>query len=155
MKKEKIKDVYGKLRPKLPTYALINKDFEISRISEVNKDFVLRDIRRKMNEKVIFFCRVIEGLLFPTQPNAISMHEGKFFDEDERKKLLDAYKNLMRYERESVRLDVEGNERDEAGYINNLAKNWMEYKKYMKEVTKTMKDAWSKEENIVINNYVG
>ncbi len=58
MEKEKIniKEEYEKLKHKLPEFNRLNEEFEISRVeSEYKKEFLLRDIRRKINDKLIFF----------------------------------------------------------------------------------------------------
>ncbi len=158
MEKENIniKEEYEKLKHKLPEFNRLNEEFEVSRIeSEYKKEFLLRDIRRKINDKLIFFCRIIEGLLFPTHANIISMLESKFFDENTKKRVLDLYKQLMIFERESLRLDIIPDDEKDARYINDVFNKWLEYKKEMKNIVDIMQDAWRKEEKIIPDNYFG
>ena len=158
MEKEKfnLKEEYEKLRHKLPDFNKLNMEFEISRgENDYKKEFLLRDVRRKINDKVIFLCRIIEGLLFPTHANIISMHESKLFDEVTKKKVLNIYKQLMIFERESLKLDVMPDEESDVKYINDVFSKLLEYKKDMKDIINIMQDAWRKEEKIIPDNYFG
>ncbi|MAG47490.1 hypothetical protein CL617_02695 [archaeon] len=154
--KFKLKEEYSQLKAKLPNFEKLNDEFEISRNeSDYKKEFLLRDIRRKMNDKIIFFCRIIEGLLFPVQANIINMHESKYFDDDIKKKILESYRQLMIFERESLRLDIIPNSEKDAKYINNVYNELLKYKKEMKNVVDIMQESWRKEEKIVPDNYFG
>ena len=158
MEKEKLnlKEEYGKLRFKLPDFDKLNEEFEISRDEkEYKKEFFVRDIRRKINDKVILLCKIIEGLLFPTHANIISMYESKHFDDNTKKRILDLYKQLMIYERESLSLDIVPNDEGDAKYINDVYTKWLAYKKEMKNIIDIMQDAWRKEEKIIPDNYFG
>ncbi|MBS3133622.1 hypothetical protein J4214_00135 [Candidatus Woesearchaeota archaeon] len=147
---------YDKLKHNLPNFNKLNDEFEVSRNqNDYEKEFLLRDIRRKMNDKVIFFCRIIEGLLFPTHANIISMYETKYFDENTKKVILDLYRQLMIFERESLKLDINSESEKEAKYINDVYNKWIEYKKEMKNMIELMQDAWKKQEKIIPDNYFG
>ena len=158
MEKEKInlREEYSKLKFKLPNFDKLNEEFEITRHeSDYKKEFLLRDIRRKVNDKIIFFCRIIESLLFPTNANIISMHEAKYFDDENKKKISDLYKQLMIFERESLRLDIIPDEEKDVKYINDVFNKWLEYRKEMKSIIDIMQDAWRKEEKVISDSYFG
>ena len=97
MKDVNVKEEYNKLKYKLPKFEELNNDFEIDFIKE--KIFLIRQVRRKINEKVIFFCRIIEGLLYPTQQHIINVTEIKNFSDEKKKEIEKIYKKLMVYER--------------------------------------------------------
>jgi len=97
MKDVNVKEEYNKLNYKLPKFEELNNDFEIDFIKE--KIFLIRQVRRKINEKVIFFCRIIEGLLYPTQQHIINVTEIKNFSDEKKKEIEKIYKKLMVYER--------------------------------------------------------
>ena len=92
-----LKEAYGKMKHKLPDFELLDREFEVSFIDYKLKDdrLLLTSIRRKINEKVIFYCRIIEGLLYPHQPNIITMMELNSFNEEEKKKVHELYKKMM------------------------------------------------------------
>ena len=85
MKEINLKEEYQKIKHKLPKFEEINEDFEIEFIKE--KNFLLRQIRRRMSEKIIFFCRIIEGLVYPTQQHIITATEVKAFSEERKKEI--------------------------------------------------------------------
>lgn len=157
MKEDKfnIKEEYNNLRHKLPKFEGLDEEFEISIANIKEKAFLLRSIRRRLNDKVIFYCRIIEGLIYPNQNNMIGMFEIKSFSEDEKQILNDYYKKLMKYERESLSLDVNPDEKKDAEYINNLFKEWQYFKKYLIAVTDKMKSSWQTEDKPFRNNYFG
>ena len=74
-----MEEVYKKLQKKyaLPNYKELNKNFEIAYIED--PFFLLRSIRRRIHEKIVFFAKVSEKILFPNQTLMIEMYESKFF----------------------------------------------------------------------------
>ena len=157
MKEDKfnIKEEYNNLKHKLPKFEDLDEEFEISIANIKEKAFLSRSIRRRLNDKVIFYCRIIEGLIYPNPNNMIGMFEIKSFSEDEKQILNDYYKKLMKYERESLSLDVNPDGKKDAEYINNLFKEWQYFKKYLIAVTDKMKSSWQTEDKPFRDNYFG
>ena len=82
-----IRRLYEEIKSKyrqLPDFDKINHDFEVEFIDK--EHFILRQIRRRVNEKIIFFCRVTEGILFPAGNSAINAYESESFSEEKRKR---------------------------------------------------------------------
>jgi len=144
MKEFNIEEEYKKLKFKLPNFKRLDDEFEISYIDK--KPFLLRAIRRKINEKIIFFCRIIENLLYPTTNNIITITENKHLSEEKKEKLAKLYKKLMIFERKSLELDIEGSDKDDVDFINNVFSKWESFKKILKPVIKDMQEAWKIEE---------
>ena len=157
MKDEKfdIKEEYSKLKHILPKFEDLDDEFEISNASIKNKNFLLRNIRRRVNEKVIFYCRIIEGLIYPNSNNIVGMLEIKFFDEEEKNNLSKIYKKLMQFERESLSIDVNPDDKKDVEYINTVFKQWRQYKEELIKITKKMKDSWKMQEEITKDSYFG
>ncbi len=156
MKEDKfdLKEEYNKLK-KLPRFEDLNDEFELSSANIKDENFLIRNIRRRLNEKVIFYCRIIEGLLYPNANNLMGMLEVKSFDEKEKEKITRLYKKLMEFERESLMLDVNPDEKKETEFINILFKEWKKFKEEMIQVTKKMKESWHLEEKEQKDNYFG
>jgi len=148
-----VKEEYEKIKHKLPKFHELDNEFEISLIKD--KEFLLRSIRRKMSEKLIFFCRIIESLLYPTANHIINMNEVKEFSEDEKKNMEKIYKKLMVFERDSLNIDVEPDEKKDVEFINDLFKEWPNLKIDILKITKKMRESWLKENNIRKDNYFG
>jgi len=140
-----IREAYRRIKHKLPELELLDNEFELAFIDYKAKDekFLLRAVRRKVNEKIIFYCRIIEGVLYPNQANIISMVEGNSFNEDEKKKIHEFYRKLMSYERWSLTLDVCPDDKKDAEFINNVFNSWKEFNKEMGWITEKMKLSWS------------
>jgi hypothetical protein len=83
------------------------------------------------------------------------MIEVKSFNEEEKKKINDFYKKLMEFERESLSLDVNPDEKKDSEFINNLFRLWKKFKEEMIQVTKKMKESWHLEEKEQKDNYFG
>jgi len=154
-KKFDLKEEYDKLKYKIPKFEDFDYEFELSSANIKDKNFLIRSIRRRLNDKVIFYCRIIEGLIYPNANNLIGMVEVKSFSEDEKEKMSKIYKKLMEFERQSLSLDVEPDEKKEVEFINNLFKEWKKFKDEMIKITKKMKESWHLEEKEEKDNYFG
>jgi len=150
-----IKGAYEKIAKKhtLPKFEKLDDEFEISFIDK--EAFLVRSIRRKMNEKVIFFCRIIEGVLFPQGASYISAVENKAVTDEEKQKILKVYKRLMGYERRSLRLDTNSDDEKDAKYIKSLYKEWPAFKEVAEDFVKKLENAWNKEEETPSEGFFG
>src|SRR3989338_4306685 len=151
-----VKEEYNELlkKYKLPKFDDLNEDFELEFIKK--KPFLLRQIRRRINEKVIFFCRIIEGLLYPTQQHIINVTEMKNLPEEKKKYIEKMYRDLMYLERESLLLDVVPNDKKDAEYINNVFNFWSKMRKQVEDIVRIMQESWKKEDiTKEKNNYFG
>lgn len=83
------------------------------------------------------------------------MFEIKSFDEKEKENMNKLYKRLMEFERESLALDVNPDEKKDVDFINNLFKEWKKFKEDMINVTKKMSESWHFEEKEEKDNYFG
>lgn len=150
-----LKEEYGKLKHKLPKFEDLDYEFELSGANIKDKNFIIRNLRRRINDKIIFYCRIIEGLLYPNANNLIGMLEVKSFDDKEKERMSKIYKKLMEFERESLSLDVNPDEKKEVDFINNLFKEWRKFKEEMIKITRKMKESWHLEEKEEKDNYFG
>lgn len=151
-----IENEYNELRKKyknLPNFNTLNEEFELWSIDK--KPFISRAVRRRLNEKLIFYCRVLEGVLFPTGQSHISNYESDSFPEEEKEKFHRLYKELMVFERKSLLLDVEPNEKEDINFIINLTKKWPSFKSEVKTATKKMVNIWDTSKSEVEEHYFG
>ena len=142
-----IKEEYEKLLEKyknLPSFAELNNEFELNSIEKPN--FLMRNIRRKINEKVMFFCKILESVLYPSLQTTISGYEANFFNDQEKNSLMLLHKKLMIFEKESLFLDIECNsEEKDAEYIKKVYNQWKEFKFEMNNAVKKMMNSWNEE----------
>ena len=147
MPNNEIEKQYNELRKKfrLPEFKDMDFEFEISDLEETN--FLLRTIIRRIAEKLDFYTTMLEEILQP-DTNLYSMHEIRFFEDDEKKKMYDLYRKLMDLNRHSIELLLERNEKDEAIFINDFFDDWKELKKELLKFVKKMRESWKKETDI-------
>jgi hypothetical protein len=136
-----IKEKYQKIEKtlKLPSFDSLNNDFEISLIEE--EDFFLREIRRKMTERIEAYVKLVEPVL---QPEAIvcDMHECKELSEDEKSKIFEVYKKLMFLHRYSAEISIDEDDKKTSLFINEVMKDWPAVKKQLAAILKKLKESW-------------
>lgn len=132
-------------RYKLPSFDSINDEFEISTIEE--KAFLLREIRRKMTERIELYTKILNGLL---QPEAVlsDMYECRIFTDEEKEGIFDVYKRLMFLNRLSIDTAIDEDDKRTSKFINDVWKEWPKLKKKFSGFVKKMKDGWLKETKI-------
>lgn len=142
--KNDIYDKYMKLQEKysLPEYHLVNKELEVSGLDS-NK-FILRQMRKKIHNRLDDFAEIIEDLL---QPNATisQMHEYRFFSENAKNKIYNLYRKIMNMSRHATELGILNNLEKDVEFIAYYFDEIEDIKKEMLYITNTMKNSWKKE----------
>jgi len=77
--------------------------------------------------------------------STISAYEASFFNEEEKRKLVELHKKLMVFERQSLGLDVDTTEQDDVNFILKLFDEWKNFKNEVKSTTLIIEGAWKKE----------
>ena len=142
MPTNEIEKQYNELRKKLklPEFKGLDEELEISDLEETN--FLLRAIIRRIAEKLDFYTTMLEEILQPDTSNLYAMHETRFFDENEKKRMYDLYTKLMDYNRQSIELSLERDEKNDIDFINNFFYRWGELKKELLSFVKKMRTSW-------------
>ena len=132
---------YEAIRKKnnLPAYDEIDREFEISLLEDA--PFMLRNIRRKIVEKIDFYARFLEEQLQP-EPTLPLMYESKYFTEEEKAEVFKMYMKLMLICRASVQLGVEEDDTKTSTFITKTLKEWKDMKPELSAYIKKLRDAW-------------
>ena len=141
----KLKKDYEVLRAKygLPEYTKLVEDFHsVERASDVETDYLIREIRRYIAEKLFNFHRFVEALLNPQNVPMYVFSMIKTLGADDKKKLSDAYKELAKMEIRGMELDLDFEEKKEAEFIKDSFKMWQETKKDFHSILETIKKNW-------------
>jgi hypothetical protein len=141
--KEKYQELSGKY--KLPSFEELDNEFEVSIIEKDN--FLLREIRRAIIEKIEIYIEFLEKLLNP-ETDLSSMYESSVFNEEDRKELFEVYKKIMFFHRLSVEVSIEENDEKTSEYLNKFLGEWVEIKKRFLAVVQKTKESWVKNINI-------
>jgi hypothetical protein len=140
-----VKKKYEELQKKykLPSYNEMDNEFEIACIEDSEK-FLLRNIRRKIAEKLEAYNKVIEAILMP-ESNLTSLYEYQIFSDEEKRKLYLFYKKFMYFDRMSIETSVDEDDKKTSEFINEFWKEWPAMKKKISEIVRNLKDGWTKE----------
>ena len=154
---EDLKKEYVKLQKKyaLPTFEELNNDFQIEKASENETDFVLREIRKLIAERLFNYLRFIESLLNPTGVPMFVYSIVKTFDVGEKDKLTEVYKKLAKKEVELLELDIESTEEKEVKFIKDSYELWQDVKKDILEVVEVIKKNWDAKSEVDKKDYFG
>ncbi|MCX8194245.1 MAG: hypothetical protein N3G19_02705 [Candidatus Pacearchaeota archaeon] len=137
---ERIKKQYEPLKKKykLPEFSKLNEEFEIEKIQEKETDFLLREIRRIMGDKIIAFLRFLEFFLNPQIAPLFVLTSIKNLTQKEKDSIEKIYKELANIELASVNLDINYEENKEAQFIKEILKKWQELKPQLQEVSEAI-----------------
>ncbi len=143
-----LKEEYEKLSKKytLPKYEDLDHEFELLYISHLEEiKFPLRFIRRRITDKLSWFCNMLQNIIQPNPGSLISLEESKFFSDKDREKIIGLLKELMIIERQSLNLEITYNEKDDVEFINNLFSRWNNIKKEILYFSEILKKKWKEE----------
>lgn len=143
-----LKEEYEKLRKlhKLPNYEDLDKEFELLYISGLEEiKFPLRFIRRRITDKISWFCNMLQNILQPNPGSLISLEESKFFSDADREKLISLLKELMYFERQSLMLEVNFNEKEDVEFVNDVFTKWGKIRKEISYFAEKLKKGWKEE----------
>lgn len=157
MSLDKLKIEYGKIQSKfnLPSFDEMNKEFWIDKLSDTETDFLVREVRRMMGDKLANYMRFVEGLLHPTNNSIFIFSLLKALDEGQKKALGEIYKEMMKNEMEFIICDLEFSEENEANFVKNAFELWKKIQKRLIQILKSADKNWDKKIETDSKGYFG
>ena len=154
---EKLKKDYSEIQKKfsLVSFEEMNQDFHIEKLSEVETDYLIREIRKFLTEKLQNYARFIETVLNPANASLFIFSLVKTLETKQKEALTEVYKKLVKQELELVGLDLEFSEEKEAEYVKKVFSLWQDIKKDMLDVFKFVRENWDKEADKGSKAYFG
>ncbi|MFO8016743.1 MAG: hypothetical protein R6U32_06570 [Candidatus Woesearchaeota archaeon] len=145
--KKEIKDAYEALKDQysLPAFDELDREFEISSID--HSEFILREIRRKMDDKTESFIKILNVILQP-ETTISELQECKQFSDEEKEKMFGLYKRLMLIHNTAALAGIECDDRKDAEFISSTFREWQGIKKQMITIAEKIKDAWKDDADI-------
>jgi len=107
----------------------LSQDFNIEKLNEKESDYLLRNIRKVIDEKLSAYMNFFEIIINPSLPTLFIFQIIKKIDSDIRKKINKNYKVLSKFQIESMKLDTLYDEKSEAGFIKEIFSEWQKLKK--------------------------
>ncbi len=154
---KELKKDYEKLRQKykLPSFQLLNEEFDIEKVTEHETECLLREVRKAIMDKVIVYLRFIEMMLNPSNAPLFFFALVKGLNHQEKKDLEELYEKLGSFEIEVIELDCMYSEKKEAEFINRAFKQWLAIKKDVLKLVKILKRNWSQKSKKDERDYFG
>ena len=139
-KLEDFKKDYKKFQEKykLPSFNELNEDFHIEKVSENETDFLLREIRKFMSERIFNYLRTVETLINPANAPMFVFSVVKTLNQEDKNKLTEIYKELARNEIKLFAIDAEYSEKKEADFIKESFNSWQKIKKDLVKILTTI-----------------
>lgn len=115
-------------RYKLPKFEQLNREFKIEKIQEYQTEFLLREIRLAISERITAFLHFLELFLNPTVAPVFILAALKELGASDKELIERLYKELVAIELNSVILDLSYDEKKEAAFIKETAQKWQALK---------------------------
>ncbi len=154
---EDFKKNYAEIQGKydLPVFEELNDYFQIEKASENETDFILREIRKIIADRLFNYARFVESLLNPVNVPMFVFSVVKTLDVKEKEILTDIYKKLAKREIDLIELDIDSTEEKEAEFIKESFELWQVIKKDFLKIIEVVKKNWDTEEKEGKKDYFG
>lgn len=154
---EDLKKMYLDLQKEnnLPSFDEMNKEFNIERMAETEFELPMRELRRFVSDKIRNYERFIEAIINPSNANMFIFTLIKALSKEDKDKLSEIYKKLVKREVDLIELDVQYNEENEVKFINDFYSEWQEMKPIILEILGKIKTDWDKEVEKSSKGYFG
>jgi len=152
-----LKERYKKLQEKynLPSFEELNQEFYIEKVVEFETEFLTREIRRFIADKIYNYIRFVETILNPANAPMFIFSVIKSMTPEDKKKFNDIYDKLAEIDIELIKLDIESSEKRDAEFINSISISWKEIKKELVDVIGRLKKGKNGEEKDRGSGYFG
>ncbi|MEX0920661.1 MAG: hypothetical protein WDZ62_00125 [Candidatus Pacearchaeota archaeon] len=153
-KLEKFKKSYSVLQKNydLPTFEEMNNEFHIEKIAEVETEVIIREIRKFVGEKIMNYMRFVENLLNPVNVPMFVFTIVKVMDSDDKKRLSEIYKDLVKVEVKFIQRDLDFEEKEDAKFIISSFKFWQKMKKDLQNILNKIDKKWDRK---IVDNSKG
>src|SRR5271157_1630355 len=154
---ESLKNRYKELQEKynLPSFEDFNREFYIEKIAETETEFLTREIRRFIADKIFNYIRFVETLLNPANAPMFIFSVIKSLTDDDKKKLSEIYDRLSGIDIELIKLYIDSSEKRDAEFLKQAYDSWQSIKRELMEILKKLKSEKNKKENETNSKYFG
>jgi len=161
MEKEKnlasLKAEYSELQARfgLPDFDDLNRDFSVDKIDESETDYLIRDIRMPISEKITNYLKLIEIILNPASATIFIFSMVKCLSKEDKQKLSEIYNVLSKKELEMIKLDLNFSEEKEADFVKDAFETWQKVKKELFEIIASIENKWDNKSELNDKGYFG
>ena len=148
-------EIYTELAEKhsLPNFKKIAEDFDIEKIQEKESTFLIREVRRIINEKITAYIHLFETLINPTSPPMFVFSILRNISTEDKETIKKIYKALSRTQIEVMKLDTIYNEADEIKFINETFIVWQELKQTIYKLIERFESSFEEDDSTKKRSY--
>jgi hypothetical protein len=137
----KSQEQYESISHELPAFKAITEDFDIEKVFEKDSNFVLRDIRHAIVEKITAYSQFFETLQNPSSAPMFIFALLRNTTEADKVIISEIYNKLAKVQIDSIKLDTIYSEQNEATFIKETHETWQDLKgKILKLIQKLEKE---------------
>lgn len=140
---------------KLPSWKQICEDFDIERVVERDTDYLLREIRKVVVDKVVSYLRFFELILNPANAPLFFLMLIKGMNGNDKKLVENIYFKLGGFEIQVISLDIEYSEKAEAEFLSKIYIEWQSVKDDMKKFSEVVMRNWNSKGERKEKGYLG
>ena len=118
-----LKGKYG-----LPGFDLIARDFDAEKILEKETNFIVREVRIAIGEKISSYLHLFETLINPSAPPMFIFAVLRNLNSENKEAIKKIYKRLSKFQVEMMKLDTIYDESSEVLYVKKAIKEWQNLK---------------------------
>ena len=135
-----LEEEYNKLKQKytLPSFKEISEDFDIEKVQDKESTFLLREIRRTINEKTSAYLHLFENLINPNSPPIFIFTLIRNISIEDKETIKQLYKELSKTQIQVMKLDTIYKEESEAKFIKEIFTIWQGVKKKTYKLIETL-----------------
>jgi hypothetical protein len=131
-----------KKRFNLADLSVLDTEFELVSIEKSTN--ILRDIRKKIFEKLDIMAQVVEPWMQPDAGSFVSLYEYRALGDEDRKAVLKQFQDLMSLHRDCLFAELECTEQADAAIIIRATKEWPGIRSALAPIAKKVSAAWPK-----------
>jgi hypothetical protein len=146
----KFKDKYN-----LPSWSNLSEDFDVNKVEEKEPTYLVRAIRRAMNEKFSAYLHLVELFINPNNPPLFVMSAMRNVNGSEKEIVKGLYKELSKMQIEVMRLDTAYDEKKEAAFVSSTFNQWQKMKPKMLQLIEKLGEGLEKEDESKKTGYFG
>jgi hypothetical protein len=142
------KETFDKLfkGKKIPSFEELDKAFAIASISDENVS--IRAVAKKIDDRMDDWFREVESWMHPDTSSLANLNECGYFDEKQKKQIMDLYRKLAFYKRYYHALELDYSDENAVKFINDLFPEWQNIKKRLLDLMKKVREHWKKEQPV-------
>ncbi|MBI2449179.1 hypothetical protein HYV49_02695 [Candidatus Pacearchaeota archaeon] len=140
---------------KLPSFRKLCEDFDIEKVAEKESDYILREIRKLVVDKIVSYLRFFELLLNPANAPLFFLMLIKGISSSDRKLIEGIYFKLGSFEIQVIALDIEYSEKKEAEFLIKIYDEWQPVKDDMKKFSEVVARNWNNKSERRDKGYFG